>query len=74
MQNSDWERALENTRLTEHEKHQHRVIIGWFLGDCRKRQPPTVPGRHLANESDRKVLRGRNPPDWQLREWRAGLR
>ncbi|MBI4658957.1 MAG: hypothetical protein HY735_08945 [Verrucomicrobia bacterium] len=64
MQKSEGELALENARLTEREKKQHRLIVRWSLGYCRKRQPSTRPGRDLANEFDRKVLRKRNPPDW----------
>jgi len=73
MQNSDWEQALAEAPFTEKEKHQHRVIIRWFLGYGRKRQPSAPPGRDLANEFDRELRRTRNPPAWQLNQWRAGL-
>ncbi|MDA1276739.1 MAG: hypothetical protein O2960_22200 [Verrucomicrobia bacterium] len=74
MRNSDWEHALKNSALAEREKRQHRVIIRWFSAYCRKQHPPAPPGRELANEFDRNVLRERKREDWQLAQWRAGLR
>lgn len=44
MQKSGWEHCLEKTSLTENEKKQYRVILRWFLGNCRKRRPPAQPG------------------------------
>jgi hypothetical protein len=67
----NWSDALAAAELPAKERDRHRVIVNWFLGHLKRECSPATTSS--ARDFVEHLIETRNPEEWQVEQWTAGL-
>ena len=68
---SNWSDALAAAELPDKVRKRHRVIIQWFLGHLKREHQGA--STEAARAFVAHLVETRQPPEWQVEQWTAGL-